>query len=101
MSRNGESRHGERGAARGRRRAARFVSNALFYAVIVALLTVINVLATPGRWWVIWPALGLAFALFVVAWRVFVTPRVVALMDSSDAGANHSRGIRPQGGRHV
>lgn len=101
MSRNGESRHRERGSARGHRRVARFVSNALFYAVVVALLAIVNVLAGPGHWWVVWPALGLGFALFIVAWRGFVTPRVIALMDSSDSSTDRSRGLRPQGGRHA
>ena len=41
------------------------------FAGIVAFLFVINLLSSPGSWWVIWPALGFAFALAINAICVF------------------------------
>jgi hypothetical protein len=53
----------EYGAARRQvRRLRSLYRNFGLYVVIVAGLALINGLASPGYWWVKWPALGLALA---------------------------------------
>ena len=47
--------------------AAKFLVKAPF---ILAFLFVINLLTSPGHWWVQWPALGLGIAWFVSLFRV-------------------------------
>ena len=39
--------------------------------MILGFLFVVNLLSSPGEWWVVWPALGLAFALAMNAIHVF------------------------------
>lgn len=48
-------------------RAATFLVKAPF---ILALLVVINLVTSPGHWWVQWPALGLGIAWVVSLMRV-------------------------------
>ena len=48
-------------------RAAKFLVKAPF---ILAFLFVINLLTSPGHWWVQWPALGLGIAWFASLFRV-------------------------------
>lgn len=38
--------------------------------LIVLMLAVINLLTSPGHWWVQWPALGIGIAWFVSLLRV-------------------------------
>ncbi len=45
--------------------------------VIVAFLFVINVMTSPGEWWVQWPALGIGIAWFISLIRVVMA--VVAI----------------------
>ena len=48
-------------------RAARF----LFVGpLVLALLAVINLMTSPGHWWVQWPALGLGIAWVICLLRV-------------------------------
>lgn len=43
----------------------------LFVApLILAMLAVINLMTSPGHWWVQWPALGLGIAWFISLLRV-------------------------------
>jgi hypothetical protein len=43
----------------------------LFMApMILAFLFVINLMTSPGHWWVQWPALGLGIAWFINFFRV-------------------------------
>lgn len=48
-------------------RALRFLFVAPF---ILGLLVVINVMATPGDWWVQWAALGIGIAWVIALFRV-------------------------------
>lgn len=61
-------------------RAAKFVVKAPF---ILAFLFVINLLTSPGHWWVQWPALGMGiawiFSLMRVARAVLVAGGLAAL----------------------
>ena len=43
--------------------------NITIYLIVIAFLAVVNHLASPGYWWVIWPALGwgLGLAISVVS----------------------------------
>jgi len=45
--------------------------------LILAMLVVINVLVTPGQWWVQWAALGIGIAWVISLFRV-LTALVVA-----------------------
>ncbi len=45
--------------------------------LIVALLFVINIMTSPGEWWVQWPALGIGIAWFISLFRVLMA--VVAI----------------------
>ncbi|MDH3744011.1 MAG: 2TM domain-containing protein [Acidobacteriota bacterium] len=38
--------------------------------MIVAMLAVINVMTSPGEWWVQWPALGIGIAWVISLFRV-------------------------------
>ena len=40
--------------------------------MVLALLVVINLMTTPGQWWVQWPALGIGIAWVISLFRVFV-----------------------------
>ena len=55
-------------------RAARFL---FLGPVILAVLVMINLLTSPGNWWVQWPALGIGIAWFISLFRV-LTALVVA-----------------------
>jgi hypothetical protein len=48
-------------------RSARFLVKAPF---ILAFLVVINLMTSPGHWWVQWPALGLGIAWLISLARV-------------------------------
>jgi hypothetical protein len=38
--------------------------------LILAMLFVVNLLTSPGHWWIQWPALGLGIAWFISLFRV-------------------------------
>ena len=38
--------------------------------LVLALLLVINLMTSPGEWWVQWPALGIGIAWFISLFRV-------------------------------
>lgn len=59
-------------AARRVRRLRRLLRNLALYVVIALGLTLVNLLASPGRFWVQWPVLGLALAAAVQAAAVFL-----------------------------
>lgn len=40
--------------------------------IILVVLLVINVVATPGQWWVQWPALGIGIAWVISLFRVIM-----------------------------
>jgi hypothetical protein len=44
---------------------------------ILAFLFVINLMTSPGEWWVQWPALGLGIAWFINLFKVMRTLLVV------------------------
>lgn len=48
-------------------RAAKFLVKA---PLILAMLLVINLMTSPGHWWVQWPALGLGIAWVLSLFRV-------------------------------
>jgi hypothetical protein len=48
-------------------RAARFLFKA---PLILAMLFVINLMTSPGHWWIQWPALGLGIAWVISLMRV-------------------------------
>jgi hypothetical protein len=48
-------------------RAVRFL---FMGPLILALLVVINLMTSPGHWWVKWPALGIGIAWFISLFRV-------------------------------
>lgn len=48
-------------------RSIRFLIKAPF---ILAMLVVINLMTSPGHWWVQWPALGLGIAWMISLMRV-------------------------------
>ena len=48
-------------------RSAKFLVKAPF---ILAMLFVINLMTSPGHWWVQWPALGLGIAWVISLMRV-------------------------------
>jgi hypothetical protein len=51
-------------------KTARAVSFLVKAPFILALLFVINLLTSPGHWWVQWAALGLGIAWFISLFRV-------------------------------
>jgi hypothetical protein len=62
--------------------------------VILAFLFVINLMTSPGHWWVQWPALGIGIAWFISLFRVV---RAVVIAGGLAALAailmNRSRGV--------
>lgn len=64
-------------ARRRARRVGKLYSNALLYLVLIAALFAVNALMFPGRWWIVWPALGLGLFMLIRAWHVLVTPRFI------------------------
>lgn len=62
----------------------RSVSFLLKAPLILAFLVVINLVTSPGHWWVQWPALGLAiawvFALFRVLRAIILAGGLAALV---------------------
>lgn len=38
--------------------------------LIIAFLAIINLMTSPGDWWVQWPALGIGLAWFICLFRV-------------------------------
>lgn len=56
-----------------RYRSAKFLVKAPF---ILAFLFVVNLLTSPGHWWVQWPALGLGIAWVLALFRVIRTVAV-------------------------
>jgi hypothetical protein len=52
--------------------------------LILALLVVINLLTSPGHWWVQWPALGIGIAWIIslirVAWAIVLAGGIAALI---------------------
>jgi hypothetical protein len=42
-----------------------FYGHALTYALVIGGLALVNALASPGRWWVHWPAFGWGIGLAV------------------------------------
>jgi len=54
-------------------RSATFLVKAPF---ILAFLFVVNLLTSPGHWWVQWPALGLGIAWVLALFRVVRTVAV-------------------------
>ncbi len=54
-------------------RSAKFLVKAPF---ILAFLFVVNLLTSPGHWWVQWPALGLGIAWVFALFRVIRTVAV-------------------------
>jgi hypothetical protein len=62
--------------------------------VILAFLFVINLVTSPGHWWVQWPALGIGIAWFISLFRVV---RAVVIAGGLAALAailmNRSRGV--------
>ena len=38
--------------------------------IILAFLAILNVVTSPGQWWVQWPALGIGLAWFISLFRV-------------------------------
>jgi protein-S-isoprenylcysteine O-methyltransferase Ste14 len=41
------------------------------FGVVVAVLFVVNLMSSPGDWWVVWPMLGLGFVLAINAVQVY------------------------------
>ena len=54
-------------------RSAKFLVKAPF---ILAFLFVVNLLTSPGHWWVQWPALGMGIAWVFALFRVLRTVAV-------------------------
>ncbi len=48
-----------------------FYSHVIKYVIIMTILLVINLLTTPGKYWVIWPALGWGIGLIMHGTSVF------------------------------
>lgn len=44
------------------------------YIGVNALLGLINLMTTPGAWWVLWPVMGWGFALLIHALVSFILP---------------------------
>ena len=42
-----------------------------FFGVTIVVLFVINLMSSPGDWWVVWPLLGIGFALAINAVQVY------------------------------
>lgn len=50
-------------------RAGNIVTTGIKFGVILAVLVLINLVFTPGKYWVIWPALGMGIALIMTVVR--------------------------------
>ena len=68
LSREGMS---ERALRRRLRALRSFHKRTATFAVIVGFLFVLNLMTSPGSWWVVWPALGLAFVTAMSAINVY------------------------------
>jgi membrane protein YdbS with pleckstrin-like domain len=64
-------------AARHARRVGKLYSNVALYLVLIAVFFAINAAMSPGRWWAVWPALGLGLFMLIRVWHVLVTPRFI------------------------
>lgn len=49
----------------------RFQRRTTTFGVLIAVLFVVNLLSSPGHWWVLWPALALGFVLAIQAVQVY------------------------------
>ncbi len=64
----------------------------LFIApIILAFLFVINLMTSPGEWWVQWPALGLGIAWFINLFKVMRALLVVGGLAGLAALASRRR----------
>ena len=64
----------------------------LFMApIILAFLFVINLMTSPGEWWVQWPALGLGIAWFINLFKVMRALLVVGGLAGLAALASRRR----------
>jgi len=45
--------------------------------IVLVMLVIINLMTSPGHWWVQWPALGIAFAWLISLLRVIRAALVV------------------------
>ena len=52
-------------------REAKFLRKAMSVGAVLIFLFIINLITTPGVWWVIWPALGMGLFLALRAIRLF------------------------------
>ncbi|MCA0855398.1 2TM domain-containing protein [Phaeobacter italicus] len=48
-----------------------FYTHAIQYAVVIAALLILNLLTSPGHFWVVWPALGWGIGLAIHGFSVF------------------------------
>lgn len=53
------------------RRVKAFYVHLAQYAVVIAALSVVNLVTSPGYWWVVWPALGWGIGIASHGLRVF------------------------------
>jgi len=56
-------------------KARRFTVHLFTYVAVIALLFVVNLVATPNTWWFYWVALGWGAGIAANAWAVFGRPR--------------------------
>jgi hypothetical protein len=59
--------------------------------LVLALLVVINVMTSPGHWWVQWPALGIGIAWVISLFRVLLAVVAVGGFAAFLAFLNKSR----------
>jgi len=59
--------------------------------LVLALLVVINVMTSPGHWWVQWPALGIGIAWVISLFRVLFALVAVGGIAAFLAVLNKSR----------
>ena len=59
--------------------------------LILLLLVVINLMTSPGHWWVQWPALGIGIAWFISLFRVVVAVVAVGGLAAFIAWVSKSR----------
>ena len=82
--------------ARGRAEAKYgFYTHAAVYAAVITLLIVINLLASPGTLWFVWPLVGWGLALALHGMGVFVLGGRTATIDQMTERELH----RPRAGR--
>ncbi len=60
--------------------------------LIIVLLVVINLMTSPGDWWVQWPALGIGIAWVISLFRVIVAMIAIGGIAAFIAYVNRSRG---------